>query len=81
LQALGDSLLVRDEFVMNPAAQLHLEYPRHQQAKHVAVMGVFRRPQEEGWRDVRTLSEGFFSRRFTSRITVHLKGNSLEIVD
>ena len=81
LKALGNSLLTRDEVVMNPAAQMTLEYPRHEQTRFVAVMGVFREPGESSWQDIRTLSEGYFARRFAGRIVVHLKGSALEMVD
>lgn len=81
LKALGNSLLTRDEVVMNPAAQMTLEYPRHEQTRFVAVMGVFREPGESSWRDIRPLSEGYFARRFGGKIVVHLKGSALEMVD
>jgi type VI secretion system protein VasD len=81
LKALGNSLLTRDEVVMNPAAQMTLEYPRHEQTKFVAVMGVFREPEEGSWRDIRRLSESYFARRFSGRIVVHFKGSTLEMVD
>ncbi|WP_429884448.1 type VI secretion system lipoprotein TssJ [Geoalkalibacter halelectricus] len=81
LRTLGNSLLTRDEIVMNPAAQMALEYPRHEQTRFVAVMGVFRKPGDNNWRDIRPLPEGFFSRRLTGTLRVHLKGNTLEMVD
>ena len=81
LKSLGNSLLTRDEVVMNPAAQMTLEYPRHEQTRFVAVMGVFRKPEESSWRDIHPLSEGYFARRFGGKIVVHLKGSALEMVD
>lgn len=81
LAALGDSLLTKDEVVLNPAGQDQLTYPRHDRAKFIAVMAVFRRPGEKGWRDIKPVSKGFLSRRFSRTITVHLKGNTIDIVD
>lgn len=81
LATLGDSLLTKDEIVLNPAGQEHLTYPRHDKARFVAVMAVFRRPSEKGWRDIQTVTKGFFSRRLSQTFTIHLKGNTVEIVD
>ncbi len=81
LKALRDSLLTKEEIVMNPAAQQTLEFQRHEQARFVGVMGVFRTPEEEQWRDIEPVADGFFARRFSSKLTVRLKGNTLEIVD
>ncbi|KIH76525.1 type VI secretion system protein VasD [Geoalkalibacter ferrihydriticus] len=81
LKALGNSLLTRDEVVMNPAAQMVLEYPRHDQTRFVAVMGVFRKPGENSWRDIQPVADGFISGRFASKVRVHFKGNTLEMVD
>ena len=81
LGVLGDSLLTRDEIVLNPASQERLSYSRHDQAGYVAVMAVFRRPGENGWRDIQPLSKGFFSRRFSKNFKVVLKGNTITIID
>lgn len=81
MKALGDTLLIRDELVMNPAAQLQMDYQRHEQTRYLAVMGVFREPQEESWRAVKPVAKGFWARRFASKMTVYFKGNNLEIVD
>lgn len=79
LATLGDSLLSRDEIVVNPAGQEKLTYSRHERARFVAVMGVFRRPGDKGWRDIKPVRRGFFSRR--TAVDVHLKGNTVDIVD
>ena len=81
LKALRDTLLTKEEIVMNPASQQTLEFPRHEQARFVGAMGVFRSPAEEQWRDLQPVADGFFARRFSSKITVRLKGSTLEIVD
>lgn len=81
LKALRGSLLTRDEVVMNPASQMVLEYPRHEQARYVAVMAVFRKPGEADWRDARPVRDGFFARRSATRVKVQFKDNTLEIVD
>lgn len=81
LTALGDSLLTRDEIVLNPAHQDRLVYPRHDKAGFVGVMAVFRRPGEEGWRDIRPIADSFLSRRFSNSVVVSLKGNTVDIQD
>lgn len=81
LKTLRGTLLTRDEVVMNPASQLMLEYPRHEQARYVAVMAVFREPGETGWGEARPVADGFFSRRSATRLKVQFKNNTLEMVD
>ncbi|ALC17982.1 type VI secretion system outer membrane lipoprotein TssJ [Desulfuromonas soudanensis] len=81
LVTLGDALLTKEEVVINPGTQERLIYPRHDQAKYVGVMAIFRRPGGEGWRSVKTVASGFISRQFSNSVTVSLKGNSVEIVD
>ncbi|WP_305044508.1 type VI secretion system lipoprotein TssJ [Geoalkalibacter sp.] len=81
LKALRGSLLTRDEVVMNPASQMVLDYPWHEQARFVAVMGVFRAPGDAHWRDVRPLNDGYFGRRAAGKIKVRFKNNTLEMVD
>ncbi len=81
LMTLGDTLLNKDEIVMEPASQESLSYMRHEQAQFIAVMAVFRTPEGEQWRATEALPEGVFSRRFSRRVTVRLKGNTVEIAD
>ncbi|BCR03012.1 hypothetical protein DESUT3_00810 [Desulfuromonas versatilis] len=81
LMTLGDSLLTKETLTLNPASQERLEYLRHDQARYIAVMAVFRKPEKEAWRDVRPVADGFFKKRFSSKVTVNLKGNSVEFVD
>jgi type VI secretion system protein VasD len=71
LVTLGDALLTKER----------LTYPRHDQARYVGVMAIFRRPGSESWRSVKTVASGFFSRQFSNSVTVSLKGNSVQIVD
>lgn len=81
LVTLGDALLTKEEMIINPGTQERLTYPRHDQAKFVGVMAIFRRPGGESWRSVKTVASGFFSRKFSNSVTVSLKGNSVQIVD
>ena len=81
LMTLGDALLTKDEIVMDPAAQQKLTYMRHEQARFVGVVAIFRQPEDVQWRDIAALPEGFFGRRFSRQVTVRLKGSSVEIAD
>lgn len=81
LMTLGDTLLTKDEIIVDPAAQQTLTYMRHAQARFIGVMAVFRQPEDDQWRDIQALPEGFFTGRFSRELKVHLKGNTVQIVD
>lgn len=81
LMTLGDSLLTKETLTLNPASQERLVYPRHDQARFIAVMAVFRKPEKEAWRDIEPVADGFFKKRFSSKVTINLKGNAIEFVD
>lgn len=79
MRTLGDAALTRDELVLKPGHDHEIELNRKGQARYVGVMAVFRDPQEEGWRDVVPLPDGYVGRRMDQRVVVQLRGNSLEI--
>ncbi len=81
LVTLGDSLLTKESLTTNPASQERLVYPRHAQARYIGVMAVFRQPEKVAWRDVQPVADGFFKKKFSSNVTVTLKGNTVEISD
>jgi type VI secretion system protein VasD len=76
---LGNSLLIKEEEVIDPAYSEKLEMPRHDQAKYVGVVAIFRDPEPERWKGITSLSTSWIGRQFSSDISIALKGNSVEI--
>ncbi len=81
LVTLGDSLLTNESITTNPASQEQLVFQRHPQARFVAVMAIFRKPEKETWRSFKPVADGFFKKKFSSDLVVNLKGNTIEILD
>lgn len=79
LATLGDSLLTKEEIVMDPAYQRALEMPRHEQARFVGVIAIFRDPEPDRWRDIQELSSSWITRQFSNEVHVALRGSRLEI--
>ena len=81
MAVLGNSMLTRNEVILNPASENELEFDRHKQAKYVGVVAIFRDPVERKWRDVYELSTSWMGKRFSSSFSVNLAGNTLHITD
>jgi type VI secretion system protein VasD len=81
VQSLGDAALTRQELMLNPGMTHELELRRNPEAEFVGVVAIFRAPEEDGWRALKTLPMGQMGRRMNQRVTVSLRGNSLTIVD
>ena len=79
LVTLGDSLVMREEITMDPAFQKRITMPRHDQAKYIAAMAVFRDPGEDGWKAMRELPNSYLMKKFSTSVKVSLKGNTLSI--
>lgn len=80
---LGGTLLTRNELILSPASSGKVELDRHEQAKYVGVVAVFRNPVERKWRAMRELSDDIVSKKLSlsSSFDVSLIGNSLHITD
>jgi len=53
---LGDDLVDRREFTLHPNSKKLIEIDRIEGAEYVAIMGLFRRPDEQNkWREIRLL--------------------------
>ncbi|MCG8393287.1 MAG: type VI secretion system lipoprotein TssJ [Pseudomonadales bacterium] len=74
-QVLGNDLVMKEEFTMDPAYQRHLELPRHDQAEFLAVMAVYRKPENGSWRDVDEMPGNFITRRFDKTVQITLEKN------
>ena len=81
LITLGDSLLTKESLTINPASQELLVFERHPQTRFVGVMAIFRKPEKEAWRSIKPVADGFLKKRFSSKLMVNLKGNTIEILD
>lgn len=80
---LGGTLLTRKELILNPASKDKVELDRHEQAKYVGVVAVFRNPVDRKWRAMRELSDDIVTKKLSlsSSFDVSLIGNSLHISD
>jgi len=80
---LGGTLLTRNELILNPDSKNKVELDRHEQAKYVGVVAVFRNPIDRKWRAMRELSDNYVSNKLalSSSFDVSLIGNTLHITD
>lgn len=80
---LGGTLLTRNELILNPASKNKVELDRHEQAKYVGIVAVFRNPVDRKWRAMRELSDNYVSNKLalSSSFDVSLIGNTLHITD
>lgn len=81
LAVLGDTLLTKNEIVMNPSSQDRVEFERHAQAKYIGVVAVFRNPVEKKWRAIYSLSDSFLGKRMSTGVNVSLVGSTVKISD
>ena len=78
---LGNSMLTRNEVIINPGSQDEVEFDRHRQARYVGVVAIFRDPVEKKWRDVYELSNSWMGKKMSNSFSVSLVGNTLHISD
>ena len=80
---LAGTLLTRKELILNPDSNNKVELDRHEQAKYVGVVAVFRNPVDRNWRAMPELSDDIVTRKLSlsSSFDVSLIGNSLHITD
>lgn len=76
-QILGNDLVMKEEITMDPAYQRHLELPRHDHAEYLAVMAVYREPENMSWRDIDEMPGNFFTRRFDKKVRITLEKNRI----
>ncbi len=80
---LGNTLLSRNEIILNPSSKDQVEVDRHADAKYLAVVAIFRNPIERKWRDLQDISAGWVARKLdlSETIQVSLVGNTLRITE
>ena len=80
-KALSKSLLTKNEIILNPGSKDRVELDRHNDAKYVGVVAIFRTPGQRKWRAIYELSTNFLGKRLSSSFNVSLNGNSLHIIN
>ncbi len=80
---LGKTLLSRNELILNPNSKDEIEVDRHEEAKYLAIVAIFRNPIERKWRALEDISAGWVSRKLdlSETIQVSLVGNTLRITE
>ncbi len=75
LSALGNTLLSRKEVVVVPGKYIRIEFRKHEKARFVAVMAIFRQPGEKGWRAWKDISNGYITKSMSSSYRISITGN------
>lgn len=76
---LGDDLVDRREFTLHPNAKKLIEVDRIEGAEYVAIMGLFRRPDDQNkWREIHLLKGWGLTRRL---MKIEAYDRKIEIVD
>jgi type VI secretion system protein VasD len=55
--ALGDSLLSENEFILNPGDKKIVKFHSMENAKYIGAIGIFRTPASEHWRVIQPVSK------------------------
>lgn len=80
-KALSNTMLTKNEIILNPSSKDRVELDRHNDAKYVGVVAIFRTPGQHQWRGIYELSTNFLGKRLSSSFDVSLVGNSLHITN
>lgn len=75
--ALGSTLLDKKELTVNPNEKLSFKLSRHPQADYLAVVGIFRRHEDNGWKTVKPLPGQLNA--LLKQILITVKGHLVEI--
>ncbi len=75
---LGSSMLARQELVLTPTSEQRVVLARRDGTKFAAIVAIFREAQEGQWRAIKSLSDNFISRRFSTSLRIRLNGNIVE---
>ena len=78
---LGNTMLTRSELILNPSSNDKVELDRHEQAKYVGIVAIFRNPIDRKWKDLRELNTDFLTKRLSTSFDVSLIDNTLHITD
>ena len=78
---LGGTMLTRSEIIINPSSNDKVELDRHEHAKYVGIVAVFRNPIDRKWKDLRELRTDFLTKHLSTSFDVSLIDNTLHITD
>jgi type VI secretion system protein VasD len=78
---LGGTMLTRNEIIINPSTNDKVELDRHEQAKYVGIVAIFRNPIDRKWKDLRELNTDFLTKHLSTSFDVSLTDNTLHITD
>jgi len=79
LQTLGNSLLVKEEVVIDPAQTRKIKIARHERVKHVGVAAIFRQAEKDKWKSLTEVSDSWLGELLGANPQVTLKGNSVTV--
>ncbi|MFQ5587558.1 MAG: type VI secretion system lipoprotein TssJ [Nitrospiria bacterium] len=75
---LGEDLVDQREFTLHPNEKMLIEIDREEDAEYVAIMGLFRHPDNNsGWRQVRLLKGWGLTRRL---MNIQVYDDEIEVV-
>lgn len=74
---LGSTLLDKKELTINPNEKLSFKLSRHPQADYLAVVGIFRRHEDNGWKTVKPLPGQINT--LLKQVLITVKGHVVEI--
>lgn len=77
ITTLSATLKDKKELTVNPGETLSIKMPRHPQAEFIAVVGVFRQHEDNGWKTIKPLPGNVGT--FIKPITITAKGHAVEI--
>lgn len=75
---LGSQMLSRDDQLVSPNSRIKLKVTRKPEAQYIGVMAVFRNPDNDGWRVIKTIPRGV--KYIPGTVSVVLHNNSIELV-
>lgn len=74
--ALGKTLLDKKELTINPNENQVIKLNKQPQAEYIAIIGIFRRHDDNGWKSLRQIPGTVNS--VIKQLTVQLNGHSVE---
>ena len=81
-EVLGEDLVDRKELIVYPEkkADLYIDLDVKHGATHIGIMGLFRQPQVEGWRQVAEATS-FALNPLTPKVKVYVDRNTMKLDD
>jgi type VI secretion system protein VasD len=74
---LGNTLIDREEYTLNPRSELKINIPRSDQAEYFAVIALFRHPEPNHWRVISKIPNSLTNK--LSSTTIQLSKNRVRL--